>query len=335
MVLVCTYNILSTKLVSPDWHVGVPGRYLETNHRWKLIKEKIAEKILDGYIICIQELSEEWISKLLVLFNVSNYTFVYDSNYLGVGIAFPNSYILEGMNIVCVGDELRKQCKFVKANTGYITGIYNWLASWVRTEAKDSWQLACDRKNRYLKVSLTDEKSNQFDVYTYHMPCAFTNPDLMFIQASALLNFVKREAGNKPYILAGDFNSRPSSEVYRMITKRLYKHVPSKHFHSTSNFITDCLKSAYGTINHYEPFFTCSAYSKVDGNLFRDTIDYIFYSDGFYANSVSQITTKRLPPIPFPSKDEGSDHIMISANLSFHNDNTQTLCINQQEYELS
>ena len=54
MVSICTYNILSTKLVSPAWHVGVPGYYLATQHRWDLIRKELDNKIKQDYIICIQ-----------------------------------------------------------------------------------------------------------------------------------------------------------------------------------------------------------------------------------------------------------------------------------------
>lgn len=314
MVSVCTYNILSTKLVSPEWHVGVPTKYLETNYRWNLIKEKIAEKIKDDYIICIQELSEEWLTRLLVLFNSFDYTFIYDSGYLGVGIAFPRKYRLDAMNIVCVGDELRKQCKPFKKNRGCLANILDWFASWRKKEIKDNWQLACDRKNRYVRVTLSDEKDQQFDVYTYHMPCAFTNKDLMYIQASGLFTLVNREANYRPYILAGDFNSKPGEEVYNMITMGVTRDIPSTYFYQVFNFCAFYLKSAYKEVNGIEPPFTCSAYPK-GREMFRDTIDYIFYR-GFEANSTSELQTKRLPEVAYPCAYEGSDHIMISAELS-------------------
>lgn len=311
MVSVCTYNILSTKLVSPDWHPGVSIQYLATQRRWNLIREELSKKINDGYIICIQELSEEWLSKLLVHFNKYGYTFIYDSGWLGVGIAFPRKYTLEDMNLVCVGDEIKKSASYINKNTGIFINIYNWIFN--IKDTKDSWQLAIDKKNKYIKVTLSEEKSKPFDVYTYHMPCTFINPDLMLIQACGLLSYVERDAETRPYILAGDFNSKPNEEVYDMITKGIVRTVNSNKFSSLPRFHITPLKSSYNEAKGREPKFTCSAQSRINNKLFRDTIDYIFYSDGFNVKSVDDIGKRLLKP--FPCETEGSDHIMISAVL--------------------
>ena len=310
MVSVCTYNILSTKLVSPAWHVGVPGYYLATQHRWDLIKKELDNKIKQDYIICIQELSEEWLSKLLVHFNKYGYTFIYDSGWLGTGIAFPKKYTLEDINLLCVGDELKKSAKPIVRANNIFTRIYEWFLSFSK---KDNWQLAINKKNKYVKVTLSKEKGKPFDVYTYHMPCAFTNPDLMLIQACGLLSFINREAGKNPYILAGDFNTKPNDEVYNMILKGIVRPVYSKKFSSLPVFNITPLKSANYEINRREPNFTCSAWSKTENKLFRETIDYIFYSEGFKVESVEDIGHRERGP--FPCSTEGSDHIMISAVL--------------------
>lgn len=312
MIRVCTYNILSTKLVSPDWHIGVPGKYLATEYRWNLIKEKLSNKIKDNYIISIQELSEEWLSKLLIYFRHNNYMFVYDSAYLGVGIAFSNKYNLKSMNIVCVGEELRKSSKPVQFSNNLIGRIFRWFSSF---QKKDNWQLALDKRNRYVRVTLSNEISNDFDVYTYHMPCAFTNPDLMLIQACGLLNCVEKEAEVRPYILTGDFNSRAYGEVYNMITEGKCREVKSNKFTTLPRFNTKPLKSAYKEANCIEPVFTCSAWSKQENKLFRDTIDYIFYSNGFEIDSAKRIIFTDTAKGPYPCETEPSDHILIGADL--------------------
>jgi mRNA deadenylase 3'-5' endonuclease subunit Ccr4 len=318
MVSVYTYNLLSTKLASADWHVGCAMEHLMTEHRWRIIKDRLSVCVKAGSIVCVQELSEEWITKLLVYFHSLKYTFVYDSAFLGVGIAFPQTYNLENVSIVAVGDAIKTRCKVLPKPSHFFGRILEYLRSLFHKEVSDAWQLAIQRKNRYLGVALSDEKCS-FNVYTYHMPCAFNNPPLMAIHASGLLSLVQKEADGKPYIIAGDFNSNVNSEVYKMITQGGKTSTSSKKFLSVPQYSLLAMKSAYFEYNGSEPVFTCNSVSKTTNQLFQATIDYIFYSKHFRVVHTSSTATV-LPTRPFPDENEASDHIMIGATLEINDE---------------
>ncbi len=93
------FNLLSTNLASASWHKNCDAKHLDTNYRWNIIKERLQSQMNKTSIICLQELSTEWISLILLLAIENDYIFVYDSQFLGVGIAFPNDkYTLLNMN---------------------------------------------------------------------------------------------------------------------------------------------------------------------------------------------------------------------------------------------
>ena len=215
-----SYNILSTDLVDPNWHKKCNPEYLKTEYRFKLISERINLQIKNKAIICLQELSDDWISLLLSIFNKNNYTFIYDSVWYSVGIAVPNRYTIKSMKFITVGKELEKLC------------ILN-------SETTDSWNRAINCRNRIVLLTLRQkiEKYNHlgeyykivscpFTVANYHMPCKFKDPSLMMIHTSMLLKLVRKNASNQsispmliPYIICGDFNRTPKSESYKFITK--------------------------------------------------------------------------------------------------------------------
>src|SRR6266478_348376 len=89
MVTVYTYNLLSTRLADADFHNRCFPQYLATGYRWQLIRQRLSVQMKMKSVICLQELSEEWITKLMELFVLNEYLFVYDSAWLGVGIAYP------------------------------------------------------------------------------------------------------------------------------------------------------------------------------------------------------------------------------------------------------
>lgn len=57
-----------------------------------------------------------------------------------------------------------------------------------------------------------------FWVSTYHMPCAFRSPLVMTMHAALVTQAIQKLAGDRPYILAGDFNLMPASQEYKLLT---------------------------------------------------------------------------------------------------------------------
>jgi hypothetical protein len=148
--------------------------------------------------------------------------------------------------------------------------------------------------------------TDTFTVATYHMPCAFTQPELMRLHAEALIDLVKVKAGNNPLILLGDFNALPGSEVYRMLTSEF--------------------TSAYNP----EPEFTNKAKYKYDSMIspveFTGTIDYVF-SRGLKLVSNLHILGHDIEGVPRKTEDfngvylptfgHPSDHLPVGATYEF------------------
>lgn len=324
-ISICNYNILSTRLADPNYHKNCKPGFLETNYRWANIRKKIREEIKNNSIICLQELSEEWISLFLCLFTEHEYVFVYDSQWLGVGIAYPNKlYYFKNANFISVGEEIKKQCKYKQIN--WFTNIYMRIKGIFTKPIEDVWTTASKRINRIVGISLISRLTEQsFNVFTYHMPCAFTNPDLMNIHASMLLKIVQQTSNRLPYILAGDFNSKPDSDVYKLMTSRSYRpnYPLSKLFSKLPSFIgMDSMYSAYMSINQKEPLFT--NYSHCGKDAFKDCIDYIFTSCHFECTKVTKLREDH-PSSTFPNEEEPSDHLAIGATLILQSDQTSSV----------
>ncbi len=78
------WNLLSTRLASPFYHVHCKAEHLDTHTRQHIVEQRLFAETQQQSIICLQELSEEWLSFLVPKFETSNYTFLYDSQWLGV-----------------------------------------------------------------------------------------------------------------------------------------------------------------------------------------------------------------------------------------------------------
>jgi mRNA deadenylase 3'-5' endonuclease subunit Ccr4 len=202
---VYNYNLLSTKLCDPKYHNKCEVQYLSTQHRWPLIQNRLLEQVNQNSIICVQELSEDWITLFLPFFSKLEYTFVYDSQWLGVGIAFPTKkYQLRKVDMASIGDTIKKECQLVpqvkySALKTALFGLGQYLLTWMPAAfrpkvVEDMWGLAAKRVNRVVGVTLFDyAKQKEFKVFTYHMPCEFTKPDLMNIQAAALVTYIQKQ----------------------------------------------------------------------------------------------------------------------------------------------
>jgi endonuclease/exonuclease/phosphatase family metal-dependent hydrolase len=322
---ILTWNLLSTELASPSYHVLCKPEHLDTENRWKGIKSVFTEAIKRNIIICVQELSDRWLSYLIPFFQNNKYNFVYDSQFLGVGVAFPpDTYKLHETHFVKIGDELKKICKpKQKEELTFVGKSLDYLLSHMKISQQttdDTWVKSIKKHNRLVGVLLQDYKSGKFfNIYVYHMPCAFREPSLMHIHTAMLLKTVNKLTGKLPFILAGDFNMKPDSSTYNMITKGgdYTAQFEKSLTHNTPNIgVNDNpLKSVYATFSK-EPAFTC--YSQPKGSdMFLGCIDYIFVSnhtDQFKINSVNQLPTEP-PKSTFPNEDVYSDHLPVGCEL--------------------
>ena len=73
----------------------------------------------------------------------------------------------------------------------------------------------------FLRLQTRDGLSGgrRFCVGTYHMPCVFWDQRVMVIHSALVAQKTQQLAGSDPYILAGDFNFRPGSSPYKLLTQ--------------------------------------------------------------------------------------------------------------------
>lgn len=188
----------------------------------------------------------------------------------------------------------------------------------------DPWEFAKTRHHTLVAVKLRPRKapSEQFVVATYHMPCAFWSQQVMVIHTALAAQYAYRFAKGLPLLLAGDFNFKPGAAPYTLLTRgTLSEDNPSHPGHPPGDAWRidqglQEMRSAYAERNPGgEPEFTNYAWVKDDTDPFVGTLDYIFLS-----KQVEVLSTGRLPrlqecPSPLPSRNEPSDHLMLSAKV--------------------
>ena len=226
--------------------------------------------------------------------------------------------------------------------------------------AVDPWDRAKERKNTMILLRLQkrlqkqDKATNQaagkavpvrFCVGTYHMPCAFREPQVMVIHTALCVSHALRFSKGLPLIFAGDFNFTPGSAPYRLLTEGCLNENDAAYPPPPSNPLdkwrvnkalmaaataatagtareggaTAGLQSAYHTFLGKEPTFTNFAFTEWDTVAFKDTLDYIFLSPHWTVEAVeplpedddTQFATPSLPTI-----EEPSDHLMLVAQVS-------------------
>jgi 2',5'-phosphodiesterase len=216
-----------------------------------------------------------------------------------------------------------------------------------RLEWDDPWNIAQYRNNVLVSLTLQDKDTAKcFVVSNYHMPCCYFAPPVMTIHVDLAAAHVQRLATSKnnnngsnesssqptslPYILAGDWNIKPNSSSYRLLTTgQMDKGDPDwpspKHGMSWEPSAKP-MKSAYQIKDGSEPNFTNFARIR-DEEPFIDTLDYIFLSSRSNSNDKDDCDWKVHSVKPLPHRDdaggpfpnlehlEPSDHILIAVDL--------------------
>lgn len=150
-------------------------------------------------------------------------------------------------------------------------------------------------------------------------------PMAMTIHADLAARHVQSFAGkhdDAPFVLAGDFNIKPSEPVYQYLTTGLMDHdspfypTPKNGMEWTPT-LEGKLNSAYAVLQGKEPDFTNYAQSR-DSEPFIETLDYIFCSPEWKVERVLEIPDRADAQGPFPNLDvkEPSDHVLIAADLT-------------------
>lgn len=382
-IRVVTYNVLSSALCSPGYFTNVlDPKFCDPTYRLNGLYGKLLGETQQHAIICLQEVSLAWTGKLHAFFEDRGYSFIVSNygtkftGYMGVGIAYPRAhYELQAADIVCVADSKPGGWKIPREKNPWeevdsVLAQKIMLPLWrggnalgelltsavekVRAlipplrRAESPWELAKKRPNTMVCLRLhpvNHAEDGEFVVATYHMPCQFWEPAAMTIHVALAFQLVAKLAEGAPYILAGDFNMKPHSPQYALVTKgRLLSHtvddpmdpevngkptLPPGPLYPDDPFVYTSLaggpvESAYAKALGCEPPFTNHAMTRGSAKPFTQTLDYIFYHAGtkFWLHprwvlNVSDTCTGILGQgiRSLPSDTERSDHLLIAANF--------------------
>lgn len=291
MFEVVQYNLLSSDLCSPDFHIGCQAQYLDPTVRLDRICQKLTFNIRNCAIICLQELSPEWSLQLQEFFERHHYILItagYETGIasLSCAIAYPKIYrqsntlfMLPAMVIA----EINPQLPF-QPNVAIITTLTN------------------------------SQNDHSLFIAVYHMPCQFHNPDIMAWHAQAVMYQVQQYAHTSemrqpngeivPLIFAGDFNIRPHTPLYNKIITG-----------SDEFFTTKPMFSAYRYVHGVEPAKTVMSATAYCPEVFADTLDYIFFDDPSLILPVSANVDEITSCIP--NAYQPSDHVLLSVAFKF------------------
>jgi mRNA deadenylase 3'-5' endonuclease subunit Ccr4 len=264
-VRVFSYNVLSSHLPwgGIEVYSSCKAEYLDANYRLhKLLTEKLPPEIEQQSIICLQEVSHTWAGKLHAFFAQRGYYFIATlygsiwSGYMGVGVAVPlTKYKIEDVDITRIADALvinqsgtaTATATATAATIDVISKVGDLARQWIvdpivdrlwaapKQRQENVWQLAADRNNRMICVTLSPNENTgtRFIVGTYHIPCVMDHPAVMMIHcaltgqhiqqyALAQAQLVSTDSSKAdvslPYIFCGDFKVRPTEPMYQLMT---------------------------------------------------------------------------------------------------------------------
>lgn len=345
---VASYNLLSSHLSAPNYYTTLNPDHLDPAARLTKVLTKLEHELVSNKsrstIFCLQEVSYEWAGALHTFFAKHSYhviTGLYGkkfNGYMGVLTAYPtDSLATVRVDIQRLADTtewpkepeegtLRRLVKSI------VSPPLKYLG-WHKDEPESHWSIAQRRFNVLLTAVLRDKHSEtEFCIGNYHMPCCYYSPMVMVMHSDLCLAHVQAVAAaaasdssekGVPYILAGDFNIKPSDPAYKLLTTGVLDAADPSYptpplfapEHLWKPMSTTAVRSAYAAANDgCEPDFT--NYSRVkEQEPFVDTLDYIFVSDSVSVENVLPIQHRDSVSGPFPNGDEPSDHVLIAANL--------------------
>lgn len=328
---IVSYNLLVPIYAErPDHYRSCDEKYLQRDYRWPLIRSELENEIRQNQntIVCLQELSLDFLPRLELFFHQLNYTFYHhlygnqSNDFMGVGIAIPTSIQLNEIHYIRIGNLLESINKSIEQqSTNLLSSSWNsfrnFIEKFLRITIDDPWKSAMKRENTLICLQLTIN-GKDLCVGTYHMPCAFRQPDLMAIHSSFVKDFMFQLAKGKDLILAGDFNLKPFDENYRQLVE---KDSPFRLSTSKTYRIEyepnreQIFRSAYREKNGHEPVYTNFSDTPFSPS-FCATLDYIFFQGHLTVDNVFE-----LPDHPqsksYPDETHPSDHLMIAATFHF------------------
>lgn len=159
---------------------------------------------------------------------------------------------------------------------------------------------------------------------TYHMPCAFDQPQLMVMHAALAMQHLQKLAAatSAPCLLGGDWNIKPGDPAHALLTTGTMDptlsappDMPEGDYWSPS--LRCAMRSAYQVVHGHEPDFTNYAQSAKDAAPFIGCLDYVFCSPHLRVLGAPPLPNREdyLPAGPLPTASEPSDHLLVSVEL--------------------
>ena len=308
-----TYNVLANSMATKQYFQVDDDSFLTLEIRIQKILREITKLMSKQAIIAIQEvdikLAGVGLHQLFSEYNyyplTAHYSTLEERDHFGTVIAFPtNIYKLITYGQVKIGNLIQVPENILNCRSPLFD---RKIDHDVYTEAKK-------RDIALLYAKLENKITGlQFVVYNYHMPCAFWWPGVMTLHLNSLLQEIHNISQDYPYILLGDFNIKHGSTLYKYITQGVIddeNYIPSLNWTPYSNnpILLDCR-----ILSNYDVIATTKCKNK-KGDLFCETIDYIFCSNHFTANNFQQ----SVPSDIMPNQNDGSDHLPISCQLNFN-----------------
>ena len=311
-----TYNILQSYQVFNKKYESKKNPTILWIYRWELIKRELKMYNLD--IICFQEVQNDLFLRDILPFlatlgymgyfvpiepklkenKLDEYSF-FSYNYSG-GIA--TFFKIEKFRIINIKsfDYFRYAKKKLKADS--------------RMEDPD---FVKKLNSSFANITLLLEKLNdkkRFHISNVHIINKPSFDDVKTLMFYFILKYNSNNIKNDPFILCGDFNSLPSSQVYKGITTGKISNVFEFDVNKSitpvlpiiklkTHFTKNMMKSAYFEMFGKEPSYT--NYTE----KFKETLDYIF------VNKHCQIVAVLEEPnidhkTEIPDEDYPSDHII-------------------------
>ena len=174
---IVSYNVLSSHLCGADHYIKCKPEDLDPPTRRKRVEALLSEHMDKQAVICLQEVSVQWVGELTPFFERAGYTFVTGNygnafnGYMGVALAWPTArFTCEEMSITRVADtkpwpkapkiEAPTQSKLGKALRGAWASIRTLWAAPAKPPF-DVWQETRRRHNFMASVRLRCKKSGK------------------------------------------------------------------------------------------------------------------------------------------------------------------------------
>jgi mRNA deadenylase 3'-5' endonuclease subunit Ccr4 len=205
-ISILTYNILSSKLATlmtkerKNDKIVYSDEIMDNNRRFEKISLFIKEQIIknDNLIICLQEVTEEWLILFAQIFTSLNYRYIniqygrIINGNMGVLIAYPIKFGIFKSEFYHVGQHIKIKDKI---------SLY-----------------ASNKTNIAILLILEDKKINfKFGIITYHMPCEPILQEIGLLHTKLLYKRIITFMRNLSWIFAIDFNMTPESIGYNYI----------------------------------------------------------------------------------------------------------------------